>query len=124
MDLELGCTLEGVKMINSIYIIYYYLFFVLLVLWIYLLAYFFRRSKNAGIGKYRYFLLVASLLVLCNDIAIMVIGKLYKFNVNSITNIIQTQLNVIIIAFVFEMLAFLALFIYISHATNRKQTKV
>ena len=99
-------------MLISDSIVFYYFFIVFLVVWVYLLLTFVLKFRNRS-GKSKYLLIGASVFVFFNDMAILILGKLYDFSMKPISGEIQKQLMLIVYSFLAEMLIFLPLAIYI-----------
>ena len=103
-------------------IVFYYIFIVLLLLWVYLLMAFVLKLRHRE-GTSKYVLIPASLLVFCNDMAILILGKLYDFSMEPINGEIQKQLMLIVYSFIAEMLILLSLAIYIATKEKKNKTK-
>lgn len=74
-------------------------------------------------GKSKYVLIPASLLVFCNDMAILILGKLYDFSMEPINAEIQKQLMLIVYSFITEMVILLSLAIYIAIKEKKNKTR-
>ena len=119
---------EGDKMMNYNFFLMYYFFGILLVFGIYFLATFIRKFRDPILRKSRYVALAAALIAFCDDIVMLVAGKLYNpsfiysmsyYNIQKQSNLVY----LITISFLVELIPIIVLLLYFNIKEKQNMPK-
>ena len=113
---------------NYNFFLMYYFFGILLVFGIYFLVTFIRKFRDPILRKSRYVALTAALIAFCDDIVMLVAGKLYNpsfiysmsyYNIQKQSNLVY----LITISFLVELIPIIVLLLYFNIKEKQNMPK-